>query len=322
MSDILLQGHLYITNNYFAFYSNVFGFVTKLLIPIVSVVKISKEKTAKIIPNAIGVATAEERHVFGSFIRREAAYRLMLSIWLPVVEPTTDVAEVVLANSKLLGPGDVEASEFSIEDDSSSAISGNESPPIGIQESTTSTDASQTVRHRIRVNGIGIDVVDNAVTSSGLPDEATTATTTSSGYPTSDFPPSLSSPGDSLPSRSTSPPPKMVHLHRIYQFEFPDNFVRLGCILCFLLVLLSIFLTYRIMNVSSNSSMSPLNDFGALNARLVSFRKSALNKQKQTNLNIYNSLIERRRTHRRICRGVEMAETTSVTGSGRGANHT
>lgn len=30
VSDILLQGHLYITDNYFAFYSNVFGFVTKV----------------------------------------------------------------------------------------------------------------------------------------------------------------------------------------------------------------------------------------------------------------------------------------------------
>jgi hypothetical protein len=30
VGDILLQGHLYITKNYFAFYSNVFGYVTKV----------------------------------------------------------------------------------------------------------------------------------------------------------------------------------------------------------------------------------------------------------------------------------------------------
>lgn len=30
VADILLQGHLYITENYFAFYSNVFGYVTKV----------------------------------------------------------------------------------------------------------------------------------------------------------------------------------------------------------------------------------------------------------------------------------------------------
>lgn len=30
VNDILLQGYLYITTNYFGFYSNVFGYVTKV----------------------------------------------------------------------------------------------------------------------------------------------------------------------------------------------------------------------------------------------------------------------------------------------------
>lgn len=81
VSDILLQGYLYITKNYIAFYSNVFGYVTKLLIPITSVARISKEKTVKIIPNAIAVATIDERHVFSSFLSREAAYQLIISVW-------------------------------------------------------------------------------------------------------------------------------------------------------------------------------------------------------------------------------------------------
>ncbi len=33
VADILLQGHLYVTENYFAFYSNVFGYVTKVPLP-------------------------------------------------------------------------------------------------------------------------------------------------------------------------------------------------------------------------------------------------------------------------------------------------
>jgi hypothetical protein len=64
------QGHLYITQNYFAFYSNVFGYVTKLQIPIQSVTKISKEKTAKIIPNAVGLCTKEGKHIFASLLSR------------------------------------------------------------------------------------------------------------------------------------------------------------------------------------------------------------------------------------------------------------
>lgn len=85
VSDILLQGYLYITENYFAFYSNVFGYVTKLLIPVTSVTKISKEKTVKIFPNAIAVGTVDERHVFSSFLSRETAYQLMISIWQDAV---------------------------------------------------------------------------------------------------------------------------------------------------------------------------------------------------------------------------------------------
>jgi hypothetical protein len=91
------------------------------LIPIVSVVKISKEKTAKIIPNAVGVLTADERHVFGSFMSREAAYRLMLSVWRPVApEPEEEPPKILIIP-------DIEASECSIEDDSSCSASGNES---------------------------------------------------------------------------------------------------------------------------------------------------------------------------------------------------
>ncbi|KAF5284082.1 hypothetical protein FQA39_LY17131 [Lamprigera yunnana] len=81
IGDILLQGHLYITKNYFAFYSNVFGYVTKLLIPLLSVQKITKEKTARIIPNAVGIATTEDKHVFGSLMSRDNTYRLMTKVW-------------------------------------------------------------------------------------------------------------------------------------------------------------------------------------------------------------------------------------------------
>ena len=38
MSDILLQGHLYVTENYIAFHSNVFGYVTRVNIIIIIVI--------------------------------------------------------------------------------------------------------------------------------------------------------------------------------------------------------------------------------------------------------------------------------------------
>ncbi|XP_022238625.1 GRAM domain-containing protein 1C-like isoform X2 [Limulus polyphemus] len=81
VSDILLQGYLYLSQNYFAFYSNIFGYKTKFLIPVGNVIRVTKERTAKIIPNAIGITTHEEKFVFGSLLSRDASYRLIHQIW-------------------------------------------------------------------------------------------------------------------------------------------------------------------------------------------------------------------------------------------------
>lgn len=211
-----------------------FGFVTKLLIPTVSVIKISKEKTAKIIPNAVGVATANERHVFGSFMSREAAFRLMLSVWRPIapIEPT-----VV---QKL---PDVEISECSIEEDSSSAISGNESPPRGVQESTTSTDASNSLRHRVGAH------VTTANISTLVEHNNQIATHDLKNVEHNQF----HDIEPTLPSRSTSPPPKIISICRFHQIKFSKNFLYIGIILSFLLAILSVFLLYRIMNHQSRT---------------------------------------------------------------------
>lgn len=123
VGDILLQGHLYITPNYFAFYSNVFGYVTKLLIPTTSVLKISKEKTAKIIPNAVAVATEEERHVFCSLLSRDSTFKLMKQVWDAAMEPRPSADVLPLPDEAKLLPPDtllVDDSEVNPEEDDSS----------------------------------------------------------------------------------------------------------------------------------------------------------------------------------------------------------
>lgn len=214
--------------------------------------KISKEKTAKIIPNAVGVATIDERHVFGSFMSREAAYRLMLSVWRPIADadtPPAIVAAAVAATHLSVTPngGNVDISECSIEEDSSSAISGNESPGGAVAamlqlgtESTTSTDANHThtIRHRMQSTA-GNDEIDGAGQKS---------TSNSSHASPSKGAKSL----QSLPSsRSTSPAPRIVRVNRFYQFPLPDRCVNIGIVLSIMLAILSIFLFYRIMNFPS-----------------------------------------------------------------------
>ncbi|XP_070494760.1 GRAM domain-containing protein 2B-like [Chironomus tepperi] len=127
VADILLQGHLYVSENYFSFYSNVFGYVTKLVIPISSVSLISKEKTAKMFPNAIGIQLSDAKHVFGSFLSRETAYQLMLGMTkvaqVPALESNESINEIV--EDEPDGHGiDVEVTDTSKEDSSSLSSEG------------------------------------------------------------------------------------------------------------------------------------------------------------------------------------------------------
>lgn len=141
VGDILLQGHLYITPNYFAFYSNVFGYVTKLLIPTVSVLKISKEKTARIIPNAVAVATEEDRHVFCSLLSRDSTFKLMKQVWDVAMEPQPSPTILPLTSEEKLLPPDglvIDDSEVNPEeDDSSMSESGTD---LNLRPPTVCTD--------------------------------------------------------------------------------------------------------------------------------------------------------------------------------------
>ena len=51
--DILVQGRLFLTPNYCCFHSNILRWETSAVIPFTDIKSISKEKTIKIIPNAI-----------------------------------------------------------------------------------------------------------------------------------------------------------------------------------------------------------------------------------------------------------------------------
>lgn len=52
-------------------------------------VKVSKEKTAKFIPNAVGLATAEEKHVFGSLLSRDSTFKFMTHVWKRAIRGMT-----------------------------------------------------------------------------------------------------------------------------------------------------------------------------------------------------------------------------------------
>lgn len=56
--------------------------IPQLLIPVTQVASLQKERTAKIIPNAVGLQMLDgKNYVFGSLLSRDSTYKLMLHIW-------------------------------------------------------------------------------------------------------------------------------------------------------------------------------------------------------------------------------------------------
>ncbi|XP_041669984.1 protein Aster-C isoform X2 [Cheilinus undulatus] len=78
--DILLQGRLYLSENWLCFYSNVFR-GTKIILTLKDIVTMTREKTARLIPNAIQVCTSTDKFFFTSFSAREKSYLGVFRMW-------------------------------------------------------------------------------------------------------------------------------------------------------------------------------------------------------------------------------------------------
>ncbi|XP_059148793.1 protein Aster-B-like isoform X2 [Physella acuta] len=79
--DILVQGRMYISQNWICFYAKIFNWETMLMIPCKEITAITKEKTARVIPNAIQITTEKERYFFTSFGARDKTYMMLFRIW-------------------------------------------------------------------------------------------------------------------------------------------------------------------------------------------------------------------------------------------------
>lgn len=78
---MLIQGRLYISQNYVCFHANILGWETCLMIKWKDVTSITKEKTALVIPNAISISTITENHFFSSFTTRDKTFLILFRVW-------------------------------------------------------------------------------------------------------------------------------------------------------------------------------------------------------------------------------------------------
>lgn len=92
--DILYQGRLFVSDNWICFHSKVFGKDTKIVIPVASVTVIKKTKTAILVPNALVISTAHERHVFVSFLSRDTTYKVLMSVCPHLVEKSPGISQI------------------------------------------------------------------------------------------------------------------------------------------------------------------------------------------------------------------------------------
>nr|XP_022324315.1 GRAM domain-containing protein 1B-like isoform X4 [Crassostrea virginica] len=79
--EILVQGRMYITQNWVCFYANIFTWETLLAIPCKEITSITKEKTARVIPNAIQITTEREKYFFTSLANRDKTYMMLFRVW-------------------------------------------------------------------------------------------------------------------------------------------------------------------------------------------------------------------------------------------------
>ncbi|XP_037243508.1 protein Aster-C isoform X2 [Falco rusticolus] len=83
--DILLQGRLYLSENWLCFHSNIFRWETTITIALKDITFMTKEKTARLIPNAIQIATKGEKFFFTSFSARDRSYLSIFRLWQNVL---------------------------------------------------------------------------------------------------------------------------------------------------------------------------------------------------------------------------------------------
>ncbi|KAF3917027.1 hypothetical protein ABW21_db0205705 [Orbilia brochopaga] len=129
--EILLQGRMYVSSGHICFHSNIFGWVTTLVISFDEIVAIERKNTALVIPNAIMIQTLHARNVFASFISRDSTYDLILGIWRTIHPNLIDTV-----NGTRLGdekeeniseePEDEDGSEYGSDEDYDSVADDSE----------------------------------------------------------------------------------------------------------------------------------------------------------------------------------------------------
>ncbi|KAH6789609.1 hypothetical protein C2S51_004615 [Perilla frutescens var. frutescens] len=79
--NFLLQGHMYLFVHCICFYSNLFGFETKKIIPFHEITSVRRAKAVAVFPTAIEIIAGGKKYFFTSFLFRDDAFKLINEGW-------------------------------------------------------------------------------------------------------------------------------------------------------------------------------------------------------------------------------------------------
>ncbi|KAI3693204.1 hypothetical protein L6452_33035 [Arctium lappa] len=133
--NFILQGHMYLFIRHICFYSNLFGFETKKIIPFDELTSVKRAKTAGIFPTAIELIASEKKYFFTSFLSRDEAFKLINDGWLEHGNGCKAISDQQDSRSELID----EEPEIVVAEDS------DEARPLGENLETTNRNTSDSI---------------------------------------------------------------------------------------------------------------------------------------------------------------------------------
>ncbi|ODV94182.1 hypothetical protein PACTADRAFT_34991 [Pachysolen tannophilus NRRL Y-2460] len=96
--EFLIQGRLYVSENYLCFNSNILGWITNLVVSFKDITHLEKKATAGLFNNGIAIETQTTKHFFATFISRDATLEFIKTVWSKVVEENVVSSKKSLIN--------------------------------------------------------------------------------------------------------------------------------------------------------------------------------------------------------------------------------
>ncbi|XP_058495068.1 GRAM domain-containing protein 2B isoform X1 [Solea solea] len=126
--EVPYHGRLYITDTHACFHSSVLLKDTKVVIAVSCVLRVKKQNTALLVPNALSIRTTRgEKYLFVALRNRESCYQVLRSVCPQLEDGSTNSSPVISSTEASFDKSKLVNSSLSSLDDSYDQVDGSES---------------------------------------------------------------------------------------------------------------------------------------------------------------------------------------------------